>query len=563
MDERPTILIADDDPSIVSLIEHYLRPLDARILTAGDGDEALAVVDAEMPDVVLLDVLMPKRSGWEVCQALKALHRTSKICVVLVTAKGDVKDRLTGLQVGADDYLVKPFRREDVVSRIRNLLDGRRSRPPEPATERRKSGDGLHHFLFDRTTGLSTIPIVLGKIKEMLILQESVCLIYIDIEQIESIEAEFGWAFFEEFLRSLAEILQEETQRRFGPATIAVDRVGGSSFYVFLETCSAGEKNGSLAAAAQELREVLLRALHGRFPSMESGQIDLFVGATRIGYQPQIRLERQIYRGMQTAADLVRSAEQQRKAELTRELKQIIERKQVTTLFQPIVRATDYSVFGYEVLTRGPRRSSFTNSDMLFSFAREADLAWELEAISLDSALERLQSESLGDRKFLVNLEAEMFSMNDLRIHGIVDFFAKHRGSFVFELTERAAIEDYEEFRKLLDDFRQKGIEIAIDDAGSGYASLEAIASLAPDYLKVTKTLVSTLAGEPIKQDLVRMLVELAGRIGAKTIAEGIETAEEYEWCARLGVDLLQGYYFARPKEEFVLEVAPAVPGPL
>jgi EAL domain-containing protein (putative c-di-GMP-specific phosphodiesterase class I) len=132
----------------------------------------------------------------------------------------------------------------------------------------------------------------------------------------------------------------------------------------------------------------------------------------------------------------------------------------------------------------------------------------------------------------------------------MVSFFAEHRGNFVFELTERAAIEDYVVFRELLDEFRAKGIQVAIDDAGSGYASLEAIAALAPDYLKVTKGLVSTLADEPIKQDLVKMLVDLAGKIGAKTIAEGIETVQEYDTCRDLGIDLIQGYYMAHPQEE-------------
>ena len=143
-----------------------------------------------------------------------------------------------------------------------------------------------------------------------------------------------------------------------------------------------------------------------------------------------------------------------------------------------------------------------------------------------------------------------MFAESEFRIHEVVSFFSEHRGHFVFELTERAAIEDYVVFRRFLDEFRNKGIEVAIDDAGSGYASLEAIAALAPDYLKVTKGLVSTLANEPIKQDLVKMLVELAGKINAKTIAEGIETTEEYETCRELGIDLLQGYYLAHPQEQ-------------
>ncbi|MGZ5476146.1 MAG: EAL domain-containing protein, partial [Thermoanaerobaculia bacterium] len=218
--------------------------------------------------------------------------------------------------------------------------------------------------------------------------------------------------------------------------------------------------------------------------------------------------------------------------------------------FQPIVRAGDKSIFGYEILTRGPANSSFRNSDMLFAFARETKLAWALETIALQNALRRLRDIDLGERKFLLNLEAEMFAESEFRIHDMVSFFAEHRGNFVFELTERAAIEDYNVFRGFLAEFRDKGIEVAIDDAGSGYASLEAIASISPDYLKVTKALVSTVAAEPIKQDLVRMLVDLAGKINAKTIAEGIETVEEFETCRDLGIDLIQGYYVAHPQEE-------------
>ena len=128
MSERPVILIADDNQDVVMLLRSYLRPLDSEILVARDGEEALAVAQSRLPDVVLLDVMMPRRSGWEVCQALKGVQRTAGIAVVLVTGRGEVKDRLTGLQVGADDYLVKPFDRDQVVNRIRALLGRRRER---------------------------------------------------------------------------------------------------------------------------------------------------------------------------------------------------------------------------------------------------------------------------------------------------------------------------------------------------------------------------------------------------------------------------------------------------
>ena len=544
MTDRPVLLIADDDEDVIRLLRLFLRPLDCEILTARDGEEALAIAQERLPDVVLLDVMMPKRTGWEVCQALKAIPRTAGIAVVLSTARGDVKDRLTGLQLGADDYLVKPFNRDEVVKRIGALLDRRRhaaapAQPPGAITE---------NMLFDRATGLPTVPMVLDRLKEMLIDQSQIGIVYIDIEQFESIEAEYGWAFFDEFLRRVAEVVSAEAQPRFAKPVVAANIVGGSSFYIFFET-RRRPREPTLETVAGELRQKLLDAMRQRFPTMEQGQIGFFVGAVCIEYRPPIRLERQIYQGMQVAADAVRDEEQQRKRQLTRELRDIIRRKRVTTLFQPIVRAQEGTVFGYEILTRGPAHSSFRNSDMLFAFARETKLAWGLEEISLEEALKRLRSFDFGDKKFLLNLEAEMFEESEFRIHDMVSYFAEHRGHFVFELTERAAIEDYGVFRGLIDEFRAKGIEMAIDDAGSGYASLEAIAALAPDYLKVTKGLVSTLAAEPIKQDLVKMLVELAGKIGAKTIAEGIETVSEYETCRELGIDLLQGYFLAHPQE--------------
>jgi len=564
MSERPVLLIADDNDDVVALLRSYLRPLDCEVISAKDGEEALGLAQSRLPDVVLLDVMMPKRSGWEVCQALKAVQRTSKIAVVLVTGRGEVKDRLTGLQVGADDYLVKPFDREQVVNRIRALLARRDAAPPSHDQAGRSA---LESLLFDRGTGLSSVPLAMDRIKEVLIEQSEIGIVFVDIEQFESIEAEYGWAFFDEFLSRVGETLVSEAKIRFGNAIVTTQRVGGSSFYIFFETRGKElQQEIALEARAGELRQTLVDTVRQRFPKMPTGQIGFFVGLTRIDYRPQIRLERQIYHGMRTAADAVRDAEQQRKKQLTREMRDIIRRKRVTTLFQPIVRAKDGSVFGYEVLTRGPANSSFRNSDMLFGFAREAKLAWALEAISLEGALKRLKQVDFSDRKFLLNLEAEMFGESEFRIHEVVSFFAENRGHFVLEITERAAIDDYAVFRGFLDEFRAKGIEVAIDDAGSGYASLEAIAALAPDYLKITKSLVSALSTEPIKQDLVKMLVELAGKIGAKTIAEGIETREEYESCRDVGIDLIQGYYFAHPREDLHLgdaEVAEALARPV
>src|SRR5437764_598949 len=185
MTDRPVVLIADDNDDVAMLLKSYLRPLDCDFITARDGEEALALAQTRLPELVLLDVMMPKRSGWEVCQALKGVQRTARIAVVLVTGRGEVKDRLTGLQVGADDYLVKPFDRDQVVNRIRALLGRRRERHEAVEQAGRTSYENL---LFDRGTSLPTVPMVLDRLKEVLIEQGELGIVFVDIEQFEAIE---------------------------------------------------------------------------------------------------------------------------------------------------------------------------------------------------------------------------------------------------------------------------------------------------------------------------------------------------------------------------------------
>ncbi|HEY5611411.1 MAG TPA: response regulator, partial [Thermoanaerobaculia bacterium] len=317
MSTNGTILIADDDRDVVELLKLYIQQLGCRVLIAHDGETALELAQRELPDIVLLDVLMPKKSGWEVCQALKAVHKTSHICVVLITGKGDVRDRLTGLQVGADDYLVKPLDRKEVLERIGKLLKSQSVRaetlsdvPTEPAAKRNP--------LYDRIAGLPSLPAVLDRAKEILIQDSGLGIIFIDVEQLQEMEEEYGWAFFDEFLRRVGEVITAEIGEQYDDVLVATPLVGGSSFYVFLRP--AGSEVGRIEEVSRRLHARLTETLAERFPNLESGQIGFFVGAATIDYLPPIRLERQIYHGMQKATEAVRNAEQARKRELAREL---------------------------------------------------------------------------------------------------------------------------------------------------------------------------------------------------------------------------------------------------
>ncbi|MFN5158552.1 MAG: response regulator transcription factor [Betaproteobacteria bacterium] len=117
-----TVLIADDEPNILVTLEFLMQREGHRVLLARDGDEALAQLRAHRPDLVLLDVMMPGKTGFEVCQALRADEALAHTRVLLLTAKGRDTDVAQGLGVGADAYVTKPFSTRELAARVRELL---------------------------------------------------------------------------------------------------------------------------------------------------------------------------------------------------------------------------------------------------------------------------------------------------------------------------------------------------------------------------------------------------------------------------------------------------------
>lgn len=114
-----TILVVDDEAKIVQVIRDYLTTAGFRVLTAGDGQTALAVARAERPDLVVLDLGLPRLDGLDVTRALR---QESRLPIIMLTARGEESDKLVGLELGADDYLVKPFSPKELVARVRAVL---------------------------------------------------------------------------------------------------------------------------------------------------------------------------------------------------------------------------------------------------------------------------------------------------------------------------------------------------------------------------------------------------------------------------------------------------------
>jgi DNA-binding response OmpR family regulator len=128
MEEKLRILLVDDEPSIVKMVGKRLEVEGFEVLIAIDGQEALAKAKGERPDLVVLDLMLPKLNGYEVCTMLKQDTRYQKIPIVLFTAKAQEKDEKLGMECGADAYVRKPFRAQELLEKIRTLLESSRGR---------------------------------------------------------------------------------------------------------------------------------------------------------------------------------------------------------------------------------------------------------------------------------------------------------------------------------------------------------------------------------------------------------------------------------------------------
>src|SRR5437868_14195691 len=117
--KKTTVLTADDDPQLLRLIARNLQLEDYDVLVASDGKQALEQIEQHSPDLALLDVMMPRMDGFTVCQRVREF---SAVPIIIVTARGQDQDKVRGLDLGADDYLTKPFSIEELLARVRAVL---------------------------------------------------------------------------------------------------------------------------------------------------------------------------------------------------------------------------------------------------------------------------------------------------------------------------------------------------------------------------------------------------------------------------------------------------------
>ncbi|MFC5471859.1 EAL domain-containing protein [Cohnella suwonensis] len=259
-----------------------------------------------------------------------------------------------------------------------------------------------------------------------------------------------------------------------------------------------------------------------------------------------------VYEGVQKAMVQIRDSRvDQQEWDLRLELDRLLAESSIRSVYQPIMRLVDGKTFGYEALTRCPEGSLFDGPLALFRYAEKSNRAFSLDRLAREKAIKHCPT--LGSvQKIFINVT--MGIMNDPHfVSGQTIRLLNERGLFpgqvVFELTERSSIDDFEAAKKILAHYRSQGYEIAIDDAGAGYSSLQSIVELSPDYIKIDRSLVRMADQDEMKKHMLRTFVRFAKKMNIRTVAEGIERPEELRLLRAMGFDYAQGYLIGRPSE--------------
>lgn len=219
--------------------------------------------------------------------------------------------------------------------------------------------------------------------------------------------------------------------------------------------------------------------------------------------------------------------------------------------FQPIIDLRDRSIFSHEALVRGPQGQSAAsilsqvNDTNRYAF----DQACRVKAIAMAS---RLKLEGFLNINFLPNAvyEPEACLRHTIKAAETYDFPIDR---IVFEITEGEKVEDHAHLIDIIKEYKRRGLKTAIDDFGAGYSGLNLLVEFQPDIIKLDMHLTRAIDQDPVRRAIVRGILGVCRELGLSVIAEGIETQEESDCLADMGIRLMQGFLYARPAFESVI----------
>lgn len=524
------MLVVDDDRVARHLAASALAAAGVETVEAVTGRQALDLLAHGTFAAVLLDNHMPGLSGLDVLGAIRAEPATRTLPVLLVTADEDVTDRVRGLRAGASDYLVKPYDPDELVARVEAHLENQTAwsevveshlaqRAAMAEAVRQAGRNATPESLADivcaelQRGGRRSGVVVIGIVGDAVALP-------LAARDIAAWNVEPGRLLPPALARYLVD------RGEHGPWLEHLDDAGAAALPggPFPDdatmACAPITWNGDLLGVLMVRVDGTGRRAGGAETSAALREVVDFAGVAA---------------GL-LGLPLYRQAERERRRRI---IDEVLARRAFRPVFQPIVRLSDGEVVGYEALTRF---DDGADAELRFAQASSIGLGVALELATMTAALDRADALP-PDRFVTLNVSAPLIGR--VAMTEIADPSGRR---IVLELSEHERIDDYDELGESLRALRP-AFGLAVDDAGSGFASLRHVLTLGPDFMKLDQSWVKSIHEDQSRQALVSGLVGFAASTGAELIAEGVESADELATLRRLGVGFGQGFHLAPPAE--------------
>ncbi len=536
-----TILVIEDMDVLREEIAEILYYEGFEVLSAPDGRQGLALAEQHLPDLILCDIAMPELDGYETLKAIRANPATATIPFIFLTAKVSKADMRQGMDLGADDYLTKPFTAQELLAAIETRL--------------KKNADLIRQISqYDPLTNLPNAFAFYENLRHTLPQHQQLALFLLDIDHFNLINNTLGYAVGDQLFQAVAERLRSMGQNKLK----LIGRLRGDEFALAIG--DMGDRT-ELNEFASQLLQLIRQPFH------IYGQEIFLSASVGIALYP---LHAQSAEGLGKGADLAMYLAKQnggncftifspdmyaRSTEylaIANSLHRALEKQEFCVYYQPIFEVASRRMIGTEALVRWQHPQMGLVLPSKFIHIAEAlgiinELGeWVLGRVVGD--LQRYQG-VLGER-VSVNVSTLQLLRGDRLVNFLAQLLPAHGISgdrLALEITESSLMESSEVVINTLRRLRDMGISIAIDDFGVGYCSLRYLRDFPIDHLKIDRNFVVNLEHSPHDQAIVKTILELARSLNLTVTAEGVETPAQLAFLQQYACHSFQGFLMTPP----------------
>ncbi|HEY9636488.1 MAG TPA: EAL domain-containing protein [Coleofasciculaceae cyanobacterium] len=553
------ILVIEDEDFVRENIVELLDAEGFEVISAENGHDGVDLAKAMVPDLILCDVMMPILDGYGVLTALRQESSTAAVPFIFLTAKAAKADFRQGMELGADDYLTKPFTRAELLGAIASRLKNQAAVQQRYHTELQQAKQQLEYLIHnDNLTNLPNRLSLRERFKQVQPTDTSneqlITFLSVGLDRFNRINDNLGHAVGDLLIKAVAERL---TACVGSEDTVA--RLSADQFALILGKIQHKKE-------ACDIAQTILDRLSQTF--VVSGQEIFITASIGIAFYP--RDGKEIEQLLNHANTALAKAKQQGgdqyefytaafnigssdRLALQSNLRHALERKELQLYYQPQVDLKTGQIVGAEALVRWqhPERG-LVSPDKFIPIAEETGLIIPIGEWVLQTACKQTkvwQDAGFSSFRVAVNLSSRQFSQIDLRkqLVQILMETGLDPKYIELELTESMLVQNTEVAIRRLNALKSLGVKIAIDDFGTGYSSLSYLQQFPFDILKIDRCFIRNVTENTNNAAITKAIIEMAKSLNLKLIAEGVETEAELSFVYNNQCDGMQGYLFSRP----------------